>query len=145
MQIFGTDTSQGWDKYCFRSTDLVAFRMWGAWCSGMWPCVKGWVVAAVWRNVCRWQHCVHWKCQEPLTQQRASQPRRPQTCENIKSHTVNLRPSFNIRPGHVQIVAHRHTRTVFSSQYYFTNVPYSFVDWIIHTFIHPSLTDATEF
>jgi len=30
-----------------------------------------------------------------------------QCCENTESHTVNVRPSFNIRPGHVQIVAHK--------------------------------------
>jgi hypothetical protein len=32
---------------------------------------------------------------------------RKQCCENIESHIVHLRPSFNIRPGHMQIVAHK--------------------------------------
>ena len=110
----------------------VALGMWGAWSSGMWQCVKGWVAAAVWRNVCRWQHYV---------QQRASQPRRPETSQIMLweywvSHSKPwAKFQYQARPC-ASCGSQRRTRTVFSSQYYFTNAPYSLLDWIIHAFIH---------
>jgi len=142
-QIFGTDTdsSQRWDKYCFRSTGCEESVVLG--CD---RALKGeWLLP--FEGMCADGSTVfigNVRSHSPNKEHRNPEDLRPykQCCENIESHTVNLRPSFNIRPGHVQIVAHGGTLGQFVLLSIILPVLHTHLltESFMHLFIHLSQT-----